>query len=92
MARQRKTIPARGNNESLLIRSAESLGRLIGTLQRELEAARQFTARKDGADARGHSQAPARQRARGDAKQSTAKTDRVRSKQQRSRRAPKSAK
>jgi hypothetical protein len=127
MARQRKTIPVRGNDESLLLRSAESLGRLIGTLQRELEAARQFTARKVGAGARGNGQAPARQRAakstsaattrktaaatgrtaaatskanmraRGGAKQSAAAKESaakagVRSKQQRNRRARKSAK
>jgi hypothetical protein len=73
MARQRKTIPVRGNDESLLLRSAESLGRLIGTLQRELEAARQFTARKVGAGARGNGQAPARQRA---AKSTSAATTR----------------
>jgi hypothetical protein len=115
MARKRKTLPARGNDESLLMRSAESLGRLIGTLQRELEAARQFTARQGGVDARENGHAPARRRAvkstsaatahktaaatsktntraRGDAKQSAAQAERVRSQQQRNRRARKSAK
>ena len=115
MARKRVTLPARGNDESLLRRSAESLGRLIGTLQRELEAARQFTARQGGVDARGNGHAPARRRAvkstsaatthktaaatsttntraRGDAKQSAAQADSVKSQQQRNRRARKSAK
>ena len=40
----RKTIPAhptrdRTRNESLLLRSAESLGRMIGSLQRQLDIA-----------------------------------------------------
>lgn len=42
----RKLLPAhptrdrtRDNNESLLLRSAESLGRMIGTLQRQLDVA-----------------------------------------------------
>jgi hypothetical protein len=46
MARQRKTLPTRGHHEmddSLLIRSAESIGRVIGSLQRQLDAARRLT-------------------------------------------------
>jgi hypothetical protein len=42
MAKQEKTLPARrqrADDESLLIRSAESLGRMIGTLQRQLDGA-----------------------------------------------------
>jgi hypothetical protein len=48
MAKQRKMLPARranGVDNSLLIRSAESLGRMIGSLQRQLDAARQLTVR-----------------------------------------------
>lgn len=40
MAKQAKTLPARRAQEaddSLLVRSAESLGRMIGTLQRQLD-------------------------------------------------------
>jgi hypothetical protein len=46
MARQRKILPARRHqavDDSLLIRSAESLGRMIGSLQRQLDAARRLT-------------------------------------------------
>ena len=43
MARQGKTLPARRTrpamDDSLLIRSAESLGRMIGSLQRQLDGA-----------------------------------------------------
>lgn len=41
MAKQSKVLPARKPREedSLLIRSAESLGRMIGTLQRQLDDA-----------------------------------------------------
>ena len=45
MAKQRKVLPARKqgdrsrDDESLLMRSAESLGRMIGTLQRQLDGA-----------------------------------------------------
>jgi hypothetical protein len=41
MAKQRKALPARKGREqeSLLIRSAESLGRMIGSLQRQLDDA-----------------------------------------------------
>lgn len=67
MAKHRKTLPARrknGNgNDSLLIRSAESLGRMIGTLQRQLDAARELTVRDGAADRRGEGHAPARKRA-----------------------------
>jgi hypothetical protein len=51
MAKQRKSLPARRANavdNSLLIRSAESLGRMIGSLQRQLDAARQLTVISDG--------------------------------------------
>ena len=41
MAKRRKTLPARRQrpdvDDSLLIRSAESLGRMIGSLQRQLD-------------------------------------------------------
>jgi hypothetical protein len=45
MARQGKLLPARrlrdpSRDESILLRSAESLGRMIGTLQRQLDDAR----------------------------------------------------
>jgi hypothetical protein len=115
MAKQRKVLPARRKNvigdDSLLIRSAESLGRLIGALQRQLEAARQLTVPDKGAEVEGDGHAPARKRAaksksaahksnsraRAGAKQiggkqGAAKTDRVRSKQQRDRRARESGK
>jgi hypothetical protein len=44
MAKRRKVLPARGQREARdvklrLLRSAESLGRMIGALQRQLEAA-----------------------------------------------------
>lgn len=42
MAKQGKTLPARRPREmesSLFLRSAESLGRVIGTLQRQLDSA-----------------------------------------------------
>ena len=45
MTERRKVLPARklrdrsGDDESLLLRSAESLGRVIGTLQRQLDDA-----------------------------------------------------
>jgi hypothetical protein len=45
MAKQKKTLPARKvgdrsrDEESLLLRSAESLGRVIGSLQRHLDGA-----------------------------------------------------
>ena len=46
MARQGKLLPARRQRDqtqdvdSILVRSAESIGRLIGTLQRQLDSAR----------------------------------------------------
>jgi len=64
MARQAKTRPARGENatnDSLLIRSAESLGRMIGSLQRQLDAARHLTDRADSEQFRGNGHVPARQ-------------------------------
>lgn len=81
MARQRKTLPARRKNAidtSLLIRSAESLGRVIGSLQRQLDAARQLTARSAGTEPGGYGHAPARKRASGASVKSTtaAKTTR----------------
>jgi hypothetical protein len=45
MAKQRRVLPARKpqdrsrDNDSLLLRSAESLGRVIGALQRQLDGA-----------------------------------------------------
>ena len=73
MARQRKTLPARRNgmDDSLLIRSAESLGRVIGSLQRQLDAARQVVSTRqirlkaDTTGRRGNGQAPAHERVNG---------------------------
>lgn len=42
-APQRKTVRRKRAEESLLQRSAESLGRVIGTLQRQLEEVRKRT-------------------------------------------------
>jgi len=58
-------------DESLLIRSAESLGRVIGTLQRQLDAARRLVGPNaiDGRGNNGH--APARQRSVVSAKPAT---------------------
>jgi hypothetical protein len=64
MARQQKKLPARRQSamdESLLIRSAESLGRVIGTLQRQLDAARRLVG-PTAVDRRSNGHAPARQR------------------------------
>lgn len=64
MARQGKTRPARresATNDSLLIRSAESLGRMIGSLQRQLDAARHLTGRADSEPFSGNGHVPARQ-------------------------------
>ena len=50
----RKSVPARDrsrDNESLLLRSAESLGRMIGALQRQLDIA---TGRLAGSKPNGH--------------------------------------
>jgi len=47
-------------DESVLIRSAESLGRVIGTLQRQLDAARRLAG--SAVDRRENGHAPARQR------------------------------
>ena len=66
MAKQRKTLPARRKNAidtSLLIRSAESLGRVIGSLQRQLDAARQLTVGDGHAEGQKDGHAPARKRA-----------------------------
>ena len=69
MARQRKTLPARRRDaldDSLLIRSAESLGRVIGSLQRQLDAARHVVSAQGRAkarvDGRGNGHAPVRER------------------------------
>jgi hypothetical protein len=62
MARQHKKLPARRRNavdESLLIRSAESLGRVIGSLQRQLDAARRLVG-PVAVDQRKNGHAPAR--------------------------------
>jgi hypothetical protein len=80
MARQGKTRPARGDsatNDSLLIRSAESLGRMIGSLQRQLDAARHLTGRSDGAQLRGNGHVPARQQSSGAATQRQTKSNRT---------------
>ena len=64
MARQQKKLPARrpsAIDESVLIRSAESLGRVIGSLQRQLEAARRLVG-PVAIDKRSNGHAPARQR------------------------------
>ena len=67
MAKQSKTLPARRKNgigdDSLLIRSAESLGRMIGSLQRQLDAARQLTVGDGHAEGQKDGHAPARKRA-----------------------------
>ena len=62
MAKQGKVLPARKSREeeSLLLRSAESLGRMIGSLQRQLEDAtrnisfRSATTAGDGSPRRGN--------------------------------------
>lgn len=48
MAKQGKLLPARRprHDESLLLRSAESLGRMIGSLQRQLDDATRKLARR----------------------------------------------
>ena len=59
MAKQGKLLPARKSrpDESLLIRSAQSLGRMIGSLQRELDdATRKLSA---GAAGKGRASRPA---------------------------------
>ena len=54
MARRNKTLPARKprdrsrDDDSLLLRSAESLGRVIGALQRQLDGATRRLARGNG--------------------------------------------
>lgn len=66
MAKQRKVLPARRANavdNSLLIRSAESLGRMIGSLQRQLDSARQLTLRSDGMKPRANGKAGTDRRA-----------------------------
>ena len=68
MARQ-KTLPARRQSaydDSLLIRSAESLGRMIGSLQRQLDAARHAAGFDGGdVDVGGNGHAPSRTRVSG---------------------------
>jgi hypothetical protein len=48
MAKQGRSLPARRqrSEESLLLRSAESLGRIIGSLQRELDDAGAWFSKK----------------------------------------------
>lgn len=54
MARRSKALPARKprdrsrDDDSLLLRSAESLGRVIGALQRQLDGATRRLARSNG--------------------------------------------
>lgn len=80
MAKQRKLLPARRANpvdNSLLIRSAESLGRMIGSLQRQLDAARLLTVRANGSNvrAREHGEAgTARRAGSGGTKRKTTKS------------------
>ena len=65
MARQSKTLPASrqdATNDSLLIRSAESLGRVIGSLQRQLDAARHLTGRATDDEFRANGHRPLKQR------------------------------
>jgi hypothetical protein len=89
MARQSKTLPARRQdptNDSLLIRSAESLGRVIGSLQRQLDAARHLTSRATGAEFRANGHRPVKsQDLATEAKTQRTKNDR------KPKRAPKSA-
>jgi hypothetical protein len=71
MAKQGKTRPARresATNDSLLIRSAESLGRMIGSLQRQLDAARHLTRRADSTPFSGNGHLSARPHSGGTAK------------------------
>ena len=75
MARQRKTLTARRKravNSSLLIQSAESLGRMIGSLQRQLDAARALTVQASGR-LRGNGHAAARTRTADQGKTGTRK-------------------
>ena len=55
MAKRKKVLPARKqerdrsrDDESLLMRSAETLGRMIGTLQRQLDGATKRLSKADG--------------------------------------------
>ena len=67
MARREKVLPeleqdwSPGVDDSLLIRSAESLGRVIGTLQRELDKATMKLFKADGAVS-GNGKGPAKKR------------------------------
>jgi len=73
MARQRKLLPARRReavDESVVIRSAETLGRMIGSLQRQLDgAAKRFAGSMDdgadGVDVRGNGHGGRRRNAEG---------------------------
>jgi hypothetical protein len=69
MAKRTKMLPARKprnsrDDESLLMRSAESLGRMIGTLQRQLDGATKRLAVTADDDSRtgGERRKPARKR------------------------------
>ena len=80
MAKPRRTLPARRKktkDDSLLIRSAESVGRVIGSLQRQLDAARQLTVRMSVAETRASGSKKTRPRAAQSTK-STAKKARAR--------------
>jgi hypothetical protein len=69
MARQHRELPTRKlgderskDDESLLLRSAESLGRVIGALQRQLDGATKRLSYADGDGAASTVKAPARTR------------------------------
>jgi hypothetical protein len=77
MAKQGKVLPARrqrdGDEPSVLLRSAESLGRVIGLLQRQLDtASTRISGKTNGAASRagvdgndGHRRTPASRSAKG---------------------------
>lgn len=67
MAKRPKALPARppvkggGEEHSLLLRSAESLGRVIGLLQRQLDdATRRMSSKPNGSGSNGSSQGAAK--------------------------------
>ena len=77
MAKRTKRLPARKprnsrDGESLLMRSAESLGRMIGTLQRQLDGAtkRLAVTADDGSRTGGERRKTARKRTSGAARKS----------------------
>jgi hypothetical protein len=87
MAKRRKTVPARkpreqsGDDEALLFRSAEALGRVIGALQRQLDEATQrlsSNGRSAATPPRGAAKSTgATKKTAGAAKTSTAKSKRA---------------